>query len=102
MPPYDPPLHPSASIEDTPVESGSERPTDNTFKFCSDLWAGRSDSAKQLRWRILLVGAAGFEPATLRSQSECSTRLSHAPTPRFQQRRFLAKRPDFRALLNDA
>src|SRR5204863_9119702 len=27
-----------------------------------------------------LVGATGFEPATSRSQSERSTRLSHAPT----------------------
>ena len=29
-----------------------------------------------------LVGATGFEPATSRSQSERSTRLSHAPTDR--------------------
>ena len=28
-----------------------------------------------------MVGATGFEPATSRSQSERSTRLSHAPTP---------------------
>src|SRR5438477_898539 len=27
-----------------------------------------------------LVGATGFEPATPRSRTECSTRLSHAPT----------------------
>ena len=26
-----------------------------------------------------MVGDAGFEPATLRSQSECSTRLSQSP-----------------------
>jgi hypothetical protein len=26
-----------------------------------------------------LVGAAGFEPATLCSQSRCATRLRHAP-----------------------
>ena len=28
----------------------------------------------------LLVGASGFEPPTPRSRTECSTRLSHAPT----------------------
>src|SRR5207247_5815065 len=27
-----------------------------------------------------LVGASGFEPPTPRSRTECSTRLSHAPT----------------------
>jgi hypothetical protein len=27
-----------------------------------------------------LVGAKGFEPSTPRSRTECSTRLSHAPT----------------------
>ena len=29
-----------------------------------------------------LVGARGFEPPTPRSRTECSTRLSHAPTKR--------------------
>src|SRR5262249_57061567 len=29
-----------------------------------------------------LVGARGFEPPTPRSRTECSTRLSHAPTGR--------------------
>src|SRR5690349_14468123 len=29
-----------------------------------------------------LVGAIGFEPTTPRSRTECSTRLSHAPTRR--------------------
>src|SRR5207247_8276290 len=28
----------------------------------------------------LVVGARGFEPPTPRSRTECSTRLSHAPT----------------------
>ena len=28
-----------------------------------------------------VVGAKGFEPSTPRSRTECSTRLSHAPTP---------------------
>ncbi len=28
----------------------------------------------------MLVGASGFEPPTPRSRTECSTRLSHAPT----------------------
>ena len=30
--------------------------------------------------RSRVVGATGFEPATPRSRTECSTRLSHAPT----------------------
>jgi hypothetical protein len=32
------------------------------------------------KFLFLLVGAAGFEPATLCSQSRCATRLRHAPT----------------------
>src|SRR5688572_8506313 len=34
------------------------------------------------RWkgRLEMVGATGFEPATSRSRTERSTRLSHAPT----------------------
>src|ERR1035437_4572196 len=42
-----------------------------------------------------LVGARGFEPPTPRSRTECSTRLSHAPTicssyftPHRQRKRF--------------
>src|SRR5262245_36651364 len=31
---------------------------------------------------IEMVGASGFEPPTPRSRTECSTRLSHAPTKR--------------------
>lgn len=31
--------------------------------------------------RLLTVGTAGFEPATPRSRSECSTGLSHVPKP---------------------
>src|SRR5438093_11543993 len=31
-------------------------------------------------YRSILVGARGFEPPTPRSRTECSTRLSHAPT----------------------
>src|SRR5262249_60353194 len=36
----------------------------------------------QIRLNFLrfLVGARGFEPPTPRSRTECSTRLSHAPT----------------------
>jgi hypothetical protein len=30
--------------------------------------------------RFVMVGATGFEPATLRSQSGCATRLRYAPT----------------------
>ena len=30
-------------------------------------------------WREAKIGTAGFEPATPRSQSECSTGLSHVP-----------------------
>ena len=29
----------------------------------------------------VLVGATGFEPATLCSQSRCATKLRHTPTP---------------------
>lgn len=36
-----------------------------------------------------MVGKTGFEPATLRSQTECSTKLSHFP------RTTLIKMPDF-------
>ncbi len=28
-----------------------------------------------------LVGVAGFEPTTPRSQSECATKLRHTPSP---------------------
>jgi hypothetical protein len=35
---------------------------------------------------ICLVGARGFEPPTPRSRTECSTRLSHAPTRRKDSR----------------
>src|SRR5690554_5807867 len=34
-------------------------------------------------YRRRLVGAAGFEPATLCSQSRCATRLRYAPSRRF-------------------
>src|SRR5687768_14375697 len=34
----------------------------------------------QCEERCELVGARGFEPPTPRSRTECSTRLSHAPT----------------------
>ena len=33
-----------------------------------------------LSWNRKVVGARGFEPPTPRSRTECSTRLSHAPT----------------------
>jgi hypothetical protein len=36
---------------------------------------------KLARWLILLVGAEGFEPPTLCSQSRCATRLRYAPIP---------------------
>src|SRR5207244_6312680 len=35
---------------------------------------------KRLDCLRFLVGASGFEPPTPRSRTECSTRLSHAPT----------------------
>ena len=43
---------------------------------------------------VMLVGARGFEPPTPRSRTECSTRLSHAPTGR---NRSLPRRPRERA-----
>ena len=41
---------------------------------------GRSSRRKTGHFLRSLVGATGFEPATPRSRTECSTRLSHAPT----------------------
>jgi L-threonylcarbamoyladenylate synthase len=32
------------------------------------------------KYLILLVGVAGFEPATPASRTQCSTGLSHTPT----------------------
>ncbi len=45
-------------------------------------WSGRTPRlcSGPPRWSGKVVGATGFEPATSRSQSERSTRLSHAPT----------------------
>src|SRR5665213_3075920 len=42
----------------------------------------RPYTAAAARWQLRgqLVGAAGFEPATLWSQTRCATRLRHAPT----------------------
>src|SRR6185503_16633183 len=37
---------------------------------------------QQVRDRDKVVGAEGFEPPTLCSQSRCATRLRHAPTAR--------------------
>ena len=41
---------------------------------------GRTPQGIQPFLASLVVGATGFEPATPRSRTECSTRLSHAPT----------------------
>src|SRR5262245_48974266 len=38
------------------------------------------ENHRACNYLILLVGARGFEPPTPRSRTECSTRLSHAPT----------------------
>ncbi len=38
---------------------------------------------------LKLVGAEGFEPPTLCSQSRCATRLRHAPMPDFLPRHHL-------------
>jgi hypothetical protein len=49
------------------------------------LSAGARKQKAQQRWAVsclMLVGARGFEPPTPRSRTECSTRLSHAPTTR--------------------
>src|SRR5215469_11342758 len=42
--------------------------------------AGRKMRAS-IRSSLEMVGAAGFEPATLCSQSRCATRLRYAPPP---------------------
>jgi hypothetical protein len=39
-----------------------------------------STSRKLLKLKYLLVGAEGFEPPTLWSQTRCATRLRYAPT----------------------
>ena len=39
----------------------------------------RRFNLRKLRCGVSLVGAAGFEPATSRSQTVRSTKLSHAP-----------------------
>jgi uncharacterized protein YndB with AHSA1/START domain len=43
-------------------------------------YGGVVDRGACARWRAIEVGAAGFEPAAFRPQTECSTRLSYAPT----------------------
>lgn len=46
--------------------------------------------------REILVGVAGFEPATPSSRTRCSTRLSHTPInwwPAYSQRRAAAQQP---------
>ena len=37
------------------------------------------EGLKILAFFIIMVGAAGFEPATLWSQTRCATRLRYAP-----------------------
>src|SRR5947207_485772 len=44
-----------------------------------------------------LVGASGFEPPTPRSRTECSTRLSHAPTRRYDRRLARSERLSYHA-----
>ena len=39
-----------------------------------------ADASVQRNWNEKLVGAEGFEPPTLCSQSRCATRLRYAPT----------------------
>jgi hypothetical protein len=45
--------------------------------------------------KLILVGAEGFEPPTLCSQSRCATRLRYAPTLPLGPRRFFASRRPF-------
>src|SRR4051794_4732350 len=45
----------------------------------SQLGTARNMSFDMKRPEVV-IGAAGFEPATFRSQSECATRLRYAPT----------------------
>ena len=48
--------------------------------FCKTVSLSGIRSGKQLKTQCLLVGAEGFEPPTLCSQSRCATRLRYAPT----------------------
>ncbi len=47
-----------------------------TFRYTLSLL----DNPKRHKHLILLVGAEGFEPPTLWSQTRCATRLRYAPT----------------------
>jgi hypothetical protein len=51
---------------------------------CHPIVIRRSIHVRQIHKRVrtlrILVGATGFEPATLCSQSRCATRLRYAPT----------------------
>ena len=62
---------------------------------CQPFVSRRSIRVRQVHKRVrtlrILVGATGFEPATLCSQSRCATRLRYAPTPKI---------PDFTAVSN--
>src|SRR5205085_6128121 len=49
---------------------------------CSSDLAYKENARRTGRFAKLMVGARGFEPPTPRSRTECSTRLSHAPTKR--------------------
>ena len=58
---------------------------DARIKLCPEadgsLWAEYELTPNSLiKQAVKLVGAEGFEPPTLCSQSRCATRLRHAPT----------------------
>src|ERR1044072_5168911 len=53
----------------------------------------RARTGSQVSNTAKMVGAAGFEPATLCSQSRCATRLRHAPLPMPPTRVFPAEGP---------
>src|SRR5215216_5824206 len=47
---------------------------------CSGLPEPASRLPRAQMWLVILVGVAGFEPATPASRTQCSTGLSHTPT----------------------
>ena len=59
---------------------GGRRPGEGLWNSASRYWNRALELKTALRGKV--VGARGFEPPTLWSQTRCATRLRHAPTAR--------------------
>ena len=64
------------------------RGSNHTFQQAKRMRARKKALQHVLQGLQTLVGAAGFELATLCSQSRCATRLRYAPTARILTRQF--------------